>query len=64
MWCVCLKTQINTSRTFTVFMAVLQVIVDGAVECGLPDDYITWLRSIPDNGYDGQVDYKNISTNF
>jgi gamma-glutamylcyclotransferase len=31
------------------------VIIRGAKENGLPPHYITFLESIPDNGYDGEV---------
>ena len=41
------------------------VIVRGAVEHGLPQDYISQLRAVEDNGYRGEVsvtvDLRNIS---
>ncbi len=32
------------------------VIIAGAKEHNLPQDYITYLQNIPDNGYNGDVD--------
>ncbi|XP_002737921.1 gamma-glutamylcyclotransferase-like [Saccoglossus kowalevskii] len=33
----------------------LSVIVDGAIQRGLPEDYIAALKATPDNGYQGKV---------
>ena len=33
-----------------------RVIVHGAIENGLPEQYIKKLENIEDNGYDGEVD--------
>lgn len=33
-----------------------KVIIQGAKESGLPDDYQTFLNNIPHNGYDGEID--------
>jgi gamma-glutamylcyclotransferase len=38
----------------------MNVIIRGARENKLPEDYITFLQNIPHNGYDGEVDV-NIS---
>jgi hypothetical protein len=32
------------------------VIIRGAKEHNLPDEYIAYLENIPDNGYNGEVD--------
>ena len=34
-------------------------IVSGALQCELPQDYIVMLQNIKDNGYHGEVDYKD-----
>lgn len=33
----------------------LRTIIDGAIESKLPAEYITYLRSFPDNGYEGEI---------
>ena len=33
----------------------LEVIVSGAEEVGLPEDYKQWLKQLPHNGYQGEV---------
>lgn len=33
----------------------LRIILEGAKESKLPQDYINFLRNIPDNGYEGDV---------
>lgn len=33
----------------------LNVITEGAKESGLPEDYQTFLKDIPHNGYEGEV---------
>lgn len=39
------------------------VIIQGAKEHNLPEEYITYLENIPDNGYNGVVDV-NIPLNL
>lgn len=34
-------------------------IVKGALQCGLPQDYVLMLQDIKDNGYHGEVDYRD-----
>lgn len=34
-------------------------IIKGALQCGLPQDYITMLQGIKDNGYHGAVNYSD-----
>lgn len=34
------------------------MIIKGAQENNLPDYYISFLKSIPDNGYKGEYDIK------
>lgn len=34
------------------------VIIQGAMDGGLPAEYIELLKKMPDNGYDGPVDVK------
>ena len=36
--------------------AYKQVIVDGAIACRLPQDYVDKLTNMPDNGYQDQID--------
>ncbi len=35
--------------------AYKNVIINGAIEINLPDDYIKFLRSFDDNGYNGPI---------
>lgn len=39
----------------------LNVILEGAVESGLPQDYIDVLKTIPHNGYDGEYKEMELS---
>lgn len=36
-----------------------ETIVKGALQCGLPQDYISMLENIKDNGYHGEVNYND-----
>lgn len=36
-----------------------ETIVKGALQCGLPQDYISMLENIKDNGYYGEVNYND-----
>ena len=40
------------------------VIVGGAEENEVPPEYIKQLKSIADNGYEGDFNFKDIKTNF
>lgn len=39
------------------------VIITGAIEHGLPEEYVKQLEAIPDNGYNGDVDVNIPLTN-
>lgn len=41
----------------------LGTVLNGAEESGLPDEYMVFLRKIPHNGYDGEVDI-DVPLNF
>ncbi len=34
----------------------MKIIIDGAEENNFPEEYITWLKHIPNNGYEGDID--------
>ena len=34
-----------------------EVILQGALEAGLPEDYIAGIEAVPDNGYKDNIDY-------
>ena len=36
-----------------------ETIIKGALKCGLPQDYVLMLQGIKDNGYHGEVNYKD-----
>jgi len=36
-----------------------ETIVKGALQCGLPEEYIIMIKNIKDNGYHGEVNYKD-----
>ena len=44
--------------------AYKEVIVTGAVQCGLPDQYVQQLRTLPVNSNMESVDFVNIKSNF
>lgn len=37
----------------------MDTIIDGAVESGLPQEYVDKLRTVPHNGYNGPVEHQS-----
>jgi len=45
----------NKSQPNLPSLPYKKMMLKGATQCGLPDDYITMLETVRDNGYHGEV---------
>lgn len=50
----------NKSQPSLPSIPYKETIIKGALQCGLPQDYISMLESIRDNGYNGEVNYEDM----